>query len=158
MSFIHLTTFIAAPQQRVFDLSRSVDLHKHSMSRYAEKISNGRLAGLMQLNDEVTWKARHLWKDRTMRVRLTELNAPYYFADGQVEGDFVLMKHEHYFKLIENGTLMIDQFRYRVPYGGLGKLVNRIYLEKYMTRLLSERNAVIKKAAEGNLWKQFLEI
>ena len=36
MPFIHLTTFIEAPVQRVFDLSRSIDVHKLSMQRYAE--------------------------------------------------------------------------------------------------------------------------
>jgi ligand-binding SRPBCC domain-containing protein len=157
MSFIHLTTFIAAPQQRVFDLSRSVDLHKQSMTNYAEKIIKGTLTGLMNQDDEITWQARHLWKERTMRVKLTQLNAPDYFADEQVEGDFVLMKHEHYFKPAENGTIMIDQFRYDIAYGFLGRLMNQFYLERYMTRLLLERNAMIKKIAETNQWKQFVE-
>lgn len=157
MSFIHLTTFIAAPQQRVFDLSRSVDLHKHSMNRYAEKIVKGTMTGLMNMNDEVTWKARHVFKERVLRTRITGFERPHYFADEQVEGDFVMMKHEHYFKPAENGTIMIDQFRYEIKYGFLGRLFNQTYLEKYMKRLLSERNAVIKKAAESNQWKQYLE-
>ena len=157
MSFIHLTTFIAAPQERVFDLSRSVDLHKHSMNRYAEKIVKGTMAGLMNLNDEVTWKARHLFKERVLRTRMTGLERPHYFADEQVEGDFVMMKHEHYFRPVENGTIMIDQFRYEIRYGFLGRLFNQTYLEKYMKRLLSERNAVIRKAAESNQWKQYLQ-
>ena len=37
MPVIHLTTFIAAPVQRVFDLSRSIDLHKHSMAKHKEE-------------------------------------------------------------------------------------------------------------------------
>jgi ligand-binding SRPBCC domain-containing protein len=157
MSFIHLTTFIAAPQERVFDLSRSVDLHKHSMNKYAEKIVKGTMTGLMNLNDEVTWKAKHLFKERVLRTRMTELKTPDYFSDEQVDGDFVMMKHEHYFKPVENGTIMIDQFHYGIKYGFLGKLFNQIYFEKYMERLLSERNAVIKKIAEGNQWKQYLQ-
>ena len=28
MPTIHLTTFVAAPAQRVFDLARSIDLHR----------------------------------------------------------------------------------------------------------------------------------
>jgi hypothetical protein len=59
MSFIHLTTFIAAPQERVFDLARSVDVHKYSMTNYREQIVKGTMTGLMGLNDEVTWKAKH---------------------------------------------------------------------------------------------------
>ena len=37
MSVIHLTTFIAAPVERVFDLSRSINLHHISMSSSNEK-------------------------------------------------------------------------------------------------------------------------
>jgi ligand-binding SRPBCC domain-containing protein len=157
MPLIHLTTFIAAPQERVFDLSRSVDLHKHSMEKYEEKIVKGTPTGLMNVNDEVTWKARHLFKERVLSIRVAGLRRPDYFSDEQVRGDFVKMKHEHYFKPIENGTIMIDQFLFEIRHGALGRLINQFYLEKYMKRLLTERNAVIKKTAEGNQWKKFLE-
>lgn len=157
MPLIHLTTFIAAPQERVFDLSRSVDLHKHSMEKYAETIVKGTTTGLLNVNDEVTWKARHLFKERVLSVRVTELRQPDYFSDEQVSGDFVKMKHEHYFKPIENGTIMIDQFFFEIRRGVLGRLINQFYLENYMKRLLTERNAFIKQTAEGNQWKKFLE-
>ena len=141
----------------MFDLSRSVDLHRHSMSRYAEKITGGITTGLMKVNDVVTWEARHLFKDRKLTVRITEMTAPDFFIDEQVTGDFLLMKHEHYFKEAENGTIMIDQFRFKSPYGMIGRLVNLLYLENYMTRLLSERNKMIKNAAESSQWKQYLQ-
>jgi ligand-binding SRPBCC domain-containing protein len=157
MPFIHLTTFIAAPQERVFDLSRSVDLHKHSMNYHEEKIIDGVMMGLMNLNDTVTWKAKHLFKERILKVKITQMQKPDYFADEQVQGDFVMMKHEHYFKPVENGMIMIDQFRFETPKGFFGKLLNQFYLEKYMSRLMEERNAVIKNAAESNQWKQYLQ-
>lgn len=156
MAFIQLTSFIAAPRQRVFDLSRNVSLHRQSMQQHREEIVDGVRSGLMQLNDTVTWQARHLFKQRKMTVKITQLLFPEYFVDEQVTGDFAMMKHEHYFKEIENGTLMIDQFRFQSPYGVAGKLLDRFYLEKYMVRLLEQRNASIKKAAEGSQWKQFL--
>src|SRR5215213_9625740 len=132
MSYIQLTTFIAAPQQRVFDLSRSVDLHKHSMSKYEEKIVKGTMTGLMNLNDEVMWKAKHLFKERVLRVRMAELKSPHYFKDEMIDGDLRMMKHEHHFKPIENGTIMIDQFHYGLKHGFFGKVLNGVYLEKYM--------------------------
>jgi ligand-binding SRPBCC domain-containing protein len=156
MPYIHLTTFIAAPRERVFDLSRSVDVHRFSMKKHQEQIINGRISGLLEKDDSVTWTARHLFKKRVMKTHVTQIKIPEYFIDEQVNGDFSMMKHEHYFKVIENGTLMIDQFHFETPYGSFGTMVNRIYLEKYMTRLLEKRNAVIKEVAEGNQWKQFL--
>jgi ligand-binding SRPBCC domain-containing protein len=155
MPFIHLTTFIAAPQERVFDLSRSVALHKSSMKDHDEKIVDGIMSGLMNLNDTVTWTAKHLFKQRRLKIRITKLNRPEYFIDEQEAGDFKLMKHEHYFKPIENGTIMIDQFHFETR-GFMGSLVNKFYLEKYMTQLLKLRNKMIKEMAEGNGWKQYL--
>ena len=156
MPFIHLTTFIAAPQQRVFDLSRSVDLHKASMKHHEEKIIDGSMSGLMKLSDTVTWTAKHFFKQRRLKIKITQLQKPDFFVDEQQEGDFKMMKHEHYFKPIENGTIMIDQFHFETPYGLIGKIINKLYLEKYMTKLLNQRNQVIKDAAESNLWKQYL--
>jgi ligand-binding SRPBCC domain-containing protein len=156
MPLIHLTTFIEASHERVFDLSRSVDLHKYSMLKYEEKIVDGVMSGLMNPGDTVTWKAKHLFKLRILKVKITAMGKPGYFVDEQVQGDFAMMKHEHYFKAADNGTIMIDQFHYRSPKGFFGKLVDRFYLHRYITRLLEERNAAIKKIAEGSQWKQFL--
>jgi ligand-binding SRPBCC domain-containing protein len=156
MSFIQLTTFIEAPIERVFDLSRSIDLHKSSMQNFNEKCTAGRSNGLLELNETVTWQARHLWKDRSLTVKLTAIQKPYSFIDEQVSGDFVSLKHEHYFKPVENGTIMIDQFFFAVPYGTIGKWVNRFYLTRYLQKLLEQRNRVIKEVAESNKWKSFL--
>ena len=156
MPFIHLTTFIAAPQERVFDLSRSVDVHKASMKRHEEKIVDGTMSGLMNMNDTVTWTAKHLFKQRRLKTKITKISAPEFFIDEQEEGDFMMMKHEHYFKPVQNGTIMIDQFHFETPYGLFGRLFNKIYLERYMTGLLKERIATIKQMAEGNLWQQYL--
>ena len=126
------------------------------MAKYGEEVVEGISAGLLNLDDTVTWKAKHFFKERRIKVRMTKLKSPDYFVDEQVNGDFILLKHEHYFKPIQNGTIMIDQFRYELPYAMLGKLLNKLYMEKYLTRLIGERNEAIKKAAESNGWKQFL--
>jgi len=156
MSFIQLTTFIEAPVERVFDLSRSVELHKSSMQHYSEKCAGGKLAGLMELNDTVTWQARHLFKERSLTTKITAMQKPFSFVDEQVAGDFVSLKHEHYFKSVQNGTIMIDQFYFTTPYGTLGKWVNCFYLTAYVKKLLEQRNQFIKEVAETTKWKSFL--
>ena len=126
------------------------------MKKYEEKIVDGTMSGFMKLNDTVTWVAKHLFKERRLTIRVSSLKRPDYFVDEQVKGDFISLKHEHYFKEIQNGTLMIDQFHYESLKGWKGKILDRIYLHSYMTKLLEERNAMIKQAAEGSLWKQYL--
>ncbi|HEV2355910.1 MAG TPA: SRPBCC family protein [Puia sp.] len=157
MPTIHLTTFIAAPGQRVFDLARSIDLHRKSMAHTNEEAIAGTTTGLIGLNESVTWKARHLRKTRILKSRITAMEPPLSFTDEMVEGDFKSIRHEHHFKQIDNGTLMIDILVYEAPYGGLGRLADRLFLTRYMRAMLERRNKVIKEYAESEKWKFILE-
>jgi ligand-binding SRPBCC domain-containing protein len=156
MPVIHLTTFIAAPAQRVFDLSRHIGLHKESMTAYNEEAVAGTRMGLIEKDETVTWRAKHLFKTRLLRVKITQLEKYYLFTDEQVEGDFKMMRHEHHFKPCDNGTILIDLFEFETPYGILGQWLNGLYLTKYMKRLLELRNKAIKEVAEGDRWKMLL--
>jgi ligand-binding SRPBCC domain-containing protein len=157
MPIIHLTTFIAAPIERVFDLSRSIELHKKSMADYREEAVAGTTIGLINLNETVTWKAKHLMRTRVLQVQITAMQRPFSFIDEMKKGSFKSMKHEHHFKQIDNGTLMIDIFNYEPPYGGLGRLINNLYLFSYLEKLLDQRNKVIKEYAETNKWQHILD-
>ena len=156
MPTIHLTTFIAAPAEVVFDLSRHIGLHKESMAAYQEEAVAGIRFGLIEKDETVTWKARHIFKNRIMRVRITEMKKHELFVDEQAEGDFRMMKHEHHFKPCDNGTILIDLFHFESPYGVLGRWFNSFYLTRYMRKLLEKKNTVIKETAESGRWKKLL--
>jgi ligand-binding SRPBCC domain-containing protein len=156
MSSIHLTTFIAAPVNRVFDLARSIDMHKQSMNRHKEEAVSGIRFGLIEKNESVTWKAKHLFKTRFIRSEITEMKKPDMFIDTQVKGDFKMMKHVHHFKPCENGTIMIDLLEFEPPYGSVGRIFSKFYLKRYMKNLLEQRNKVLKEFAEGEKWRKFL--
>ena len=156
MPTIHLTTFIAAPVQVVFDLSRHIGVHKESMSKYKEEAVAGTRFGLIEKDETVTWSARHFFKKRFLRSKITEMKKPDLFTDEQVKGDFEMMKHEHHFKPCENGTIVIDLFHFESPYGILGKWFNSLYFTNYMKRLLEQRNKTIKEIAESDKWKKLL--
>ncbi len=157
MPTIHLTTFVAAPAQRVFDLARSIDLHRKSMAHTGEEAIAGTTSGLIGLNETVTWKARHLRRTRILKSKITAMSAPLSFTDEMVQGDFKSIRHEHHFKKIDNGTLLIDIFIFESPYGGLGRLAERLFLTRYMKNLLEMRNKMIKEYAESEKWKVMLD-
>lgn len=75
-----------------------------------------------------------------------------------ISGAFKSFKHEHYFYYNENVTTLVDVLEYTSPLGILGKIVDRLFLKKYMTNFLLERNKTIKEFAETNKWKQILNI
>jgi len=151
---IHLTTVIHAPVEIVFDLSRSIDLHKISTAHTNEEAIAGTTTGLIALNEMVTWKARHLFRNRTMTVKITAFQPNVFFEDEMQTGDFKSFRHEHHYKPIENGTIMIDMVEFESPYGWLGKFVNMVFMEKYLEKLLAKRNQTIKQFAETGQWKK----
>ena len=144
MPIITLHTSILAPVERVFDLSRSIDLHTTSTQRTNEKAIAGRTSGLISVGEQVTWEARHLGKVRQHTSLITAMQAPQFFEDKMVKGDFKYFRHQHHFQLQAAGTLMIDILEFSSPYGWLGKLVDVIFMKNYLTRFLQERNAVDK--------------
>ena len=108
MPQIHLTTFIQAPIKRVFDLSRSINLHKISTAHTNEKAIAGTTNGLINEGETVTWQAKHLFKLRHFTSTITTMESPVSFTDKMIQGDFKSFEHQHHFKQTLNGTIMID--------------------------------------------------
>lgn len=156
MAKIHLTSFISAPIKRVFDLSRSINLHQISTASTNEKAIDGVMNGLINKNETVTWQAKHLFKTRMFTTKITEMQSPDFFTDEMIKGDFKSFRHEHYFKAAENGTIVIDILNFESPYGTIGKIANSVFLKSYLEKLLINRNAVIKEYAETQKWKAIL--
>jgi ligand-binding SRPBCC domain-containing protein len=153
---IELATTIAAPVERVFDLSRSVDFHMASTSPTEERAIGGVTSGLLGLGDEVTWSARHLGVRQSLSVRITALDRPRSFTDVMLRGAFRSMTHDHLFERAEPGTVMTDQFTFEAPLGPLGWVAERAFLVAYMRRFLERRNRGLKAAAEGDGWRAYL--
>jgi len=95
MPLIHLTTFIEAPVERVFDLSRSIQLHKEAMKQHKEEAVAGTRFGLIEKDETVTWKAKHLGFYFTMTSRISAMKIPVYFIDEMVKGPFKRLHHQH---------------------------------------------------------------
>lgn len=148
MPVIKLVTNINAPIGVVFNLSRSVDLHKISTAHTNEEAIAGTTSGLMELGNSVTWQARHLGLTQRLSSTITAYRYPDFFADEMVQGAFKSFKHKHIFTKNAGQTVMTDIFDYHSPYGFLGKLADTLFLKSYMQKLLTERNRIIKEFAE----------
>jgi ligand-binding SRPBCC domain-containing protein len=156
MPTLHLTSFIAAPRDIVFDLNRNISLHKISMEHVKEEAVGGVTSGLINKEDTVTWKGKHLFKTRYFTSKITEMNPYETFTDKMVKGDFKFFEHQHFFKSADNGTIVIDIITYETPYGWIGEMVNKFYLNSYLEKLISHRNKVIKQYAETEKWRALL--
>jgi ligand-binding SRPBCC domain-containing protein len=153
---IELSLHVAAPADRCFDLARSVDAHVHSTAATGERAVGGRTAGLLELGDAVTWRARHFGVRQELTSRMTAFNRPRHFRDSMVRGAFARFDHDHYFAPADGGTLLRDVFTYRAPLGPLGWLAERLFLTAYMRRFLRARLYALKALAESPGWAEFL--
>ncbi|MDA8596674.1 SRPBCC family protein [Flavobacteriaceae bacterium] len=156
MPKIVIETLINADINIVFDLSRSIDLHKISTEHTNEEAISGRITGLIELNESVTWRAKHFLVSQKLTSKITEFDKPNYFTDEMVQGAFTHFKHQHQFEKSNSGTIMTDIFAYQSPLGILGRLADKLFLKKYMTELLEDRNQIIKEFAESDKWKEII--
>jgi ligand-binding SRPBCC domain-containing protein len=149
LSAIDLRLLISAPPDVVFDLSRSIDAHSASMSKSAERAVGSITEGHIELGEHVTWRARHFGFTFQMTSRIAEMDRPRRFVDEQVDGPFRHWRHVHSFEAEADGTCMVDTIDYEVPFGLPGRAVDRLFLNRYLTNLIAQRNNFIKQAAES---------
>lgn len=150
MARIYLETWINADIQCVFDLARNIDLHQESTSRTHEKAIEGRTSGLIEENETVTWRAKHLGVYQTLTTKIISMKKPDRFIDEMQKGAFKSLRHQHIFKSVNGKTQMIDIFEFESPLGMIGKFVNKIFLTQYLKNFLLERNSLIKAKAESS--------
>jgi hypothetical protein len=159
MIHIEETTIIHAPVARCFDLSRSVEVHLLSNVHSGEQAlaTGGVTAGLVDLGQQVTWRAKHFGVWQNLTSVTTALDAPGYFQVTMVRGIFRSMQADHLFRALgDETTEMRDVFRIAAPLPVLGPLAETLFLRRYMLALLRERNEVIKRVAESEEWWLYL--
>lgn len=149
MPRIELATHVPAGPERCFELSLSVDAHASSMADSGERAVAGVTSGVMGLGDAVTWRARHFGVPFTMTSTISAFERPKRFVDEQVSGPFTRWWHEHRFEATGDGTRMVDVVEFESPAGPIGRWVNALFLTRYMTRLLIQRNEWLASTLEG---------
>ncbi len=147
MPNIDLITDIAAEPDVCFDVS--IDVGVHLAASPTERVVGGVRAGRMRLGQHVTWSARHFGIRWRMTSKIVEYERPHMFVDEMQQGPFGRWRHRHILEKTSYGTRMIDHVSFASPFGPLGRFVDALVLERYMTRLLREHNAHVRAVAEG---------
>ena len=145
MSRIECETLIAAPPDRCFDLSRSVELHLEAAASTGERAVGGVTSGFLGAGDAVTWEARHLGRRWRLTVRIAAYDRPRFFRDEQVRGPFRRLVHDHLFEPVDGGTRMRDVFEFESGF----PLLDRLVIAPHLRRFLRRRNELIKRTAEA---------
>lgn len=150
MPIIKHQEYIKAPIEFCFDLARNIDVHTETTSYTKERAIGGVTTGLIGKGDSVTWEAVHLGVKQRLTAKIIEMERPHRFVDVMVKGAFHSFTHIHTFELKDEGIVMTDHFDYTSPLGVIGKLADRLFLEKYMTDFIVRRAKALKEIAENN--------
>lgn len=140
MPTIILETLIHARAEECFDLIRDKRIQTEPPPA---------IFGNFGIGQTVTFKSKNFGFEQSLTVKVTEFERPTLLVDEMTEGTFSSFKHVHEFLFVENGTLMRDTLVWQTPFGILGKIVDKLFLERHLTHLVSTRNAKVKKIAEA---------
>ena len=156
MSKIHITSFINAPVDRVFNLSRNLTLSKLALKGGKEQYLSSSAGNLITAGETITLRAKHLGKTREITARVIDLKLPEGYTEEQIKGDLKSFRHEYHFKKVDNGTIMIDLVEFEGPRDLLGSLASKFFLKSYFEAIVKKKNDLIRQYAETEKWKAVL--
>lgn len=76
-------------------------------------------------------------------TEITYLEKLKYFIDEQRFGPYSFWQHQHHFMEIENGVSIRDELYYALPLGFLGRLSNKLFVEKEIKKIFEFRRIKI---------------
>ncbi|MFT3743194.1 MAG: SRPBCC family protein [Pyrinomonadaceae bacterium] len=144
-----LETWINASPETCFDLMRDVRLHTKTTAQTNEKVVAGVTEGKIGLGQTVTFEGTHFGIRQRLTVKVVEFERPDLFVDEMIEGTLEVFRHVHEFSSIDGGTLMRDTLSWRSPFGFLGRLADKLFIESHLRELVIDRNAILKEIAES---------
>src|SRR5581483_11754044 len=144
MTTLIVETRILAPTHVCFDLARDVGAHVRTSSTTGERAVAGETSGLLELGDEVTFEAVHFRIRQRLTSKIVEFDRPSRFVDEMVRGVFASLRHIHEFIVEDPWVLMRDTLVWRSPFGPLGIVADRLFVERHMRNFMVTKQSELK--------------
>jgi ligand-binding SRPBCC domain-containing protein len=78
-------------------------------------------------------------------TEITQVSDRKYFVDEQRVGPYAMWHHEHHFEEKDGGVLMTDILHYRVPFGFLGVLADRLLVHRRVQAIFNFRKHILQE-------------
>lgn len=82
-------------------------------------------------------------------TEIEEWHPPSGFVDVQRKGPYLLWRHTHSFMEVAGGTAIFDTVEYALPFGALGRLVNRIQVARDIAKIFDYRERQVQARFGG---------
>ena len=103
----------------------------------------------MRKDAEITYTIRWLGIPLRWKTVIREYQPPQFFVDEQVQGPYVLWRHQHTFTKTEGGTLVGDHVDYSLPFGLLGQIVHATVVKRQVLAIFEYRQRALAKLLPG---------
>ena len=94
----------------------------------------------------IDYKVRPLLGIRVnWKTEIFDVQKPVLFSDRQIKGPYRLWEHKHVFIEKDNGILMTDEVRYRLPFSLLGRLTHFLVVRRKIEKIFAYRRNILQK-------------
>ena len=76
-------------------------------------------------------------------TEITHLQSKQFFVDEQRIGPYQFWHHQHHFKELPGGTEVRDTVHYRLPFGPLGDIVNKLVVRPQLRTIFAYRRRAL---------------
>jgi ligand-binding SRPBCC domain-containing protein len=132
-------TWIGRPLDEVFDFfSRAENLERITPPWIGFRIvTPGRVE--MKAGARLEYKIRLHGISLGWITEIERWEPPFFFVDVQLKGPYKLWRHTHAFAERDGGTAMTDTVEYALPFGIVGRIVNRLQVARDLERIFDYR-------------------
>lgn len=80
------------------------------------------------------------WKTEISKVKKHQM-----FTDRQLKGPYQTWEHTHTFIQKDNGVIMTDELKYKLPFGFIGNIVHSLIVRKKIIDIFNYRRQILHK-------------
>jgi uncharacterized protein len=141
----HAEQFVARPLDEVFEFfSRAENLqqltpawlHFHILSVEPTPVRKGTL-----IRYSLRWRIFPIY----WTTEIVDWDPPHRFVDVELKGPYKLWHHEHRFIAEGNGTRIIDDVQYQLPFGVFGSIAHKLKVKKDVETIFAYRTEVVNR-------------
>ena len=135
--------FIARPLEEVFAFfSQPENLERITPKKLGFNIITPKPIE-MRAGALIDYTVRTLGVPLRWTTLIAEYDPPRKFVDAQLRGPYSFWHHTHRFEAVEGGTLIMDEVRYGLPFGPLGRLAHALVVRRELEKIFGYRERVI---------------
>jgi ligand-binding SRPBCC domain-containing protein len=98
----------------------------------------------MKTGTVIDYSVRILGLSHHWTTLIADYDPPHRFADVQLKGPYTFWHHTHNFEETNGSTRMIDEVKYVLPFGFVGRLARALVVRRQLKSIFDYREEVIR--------------